>query len=354
LIAVLKWLGIDIGGANIKIADCTDFASSVAFPLWKFPDQLGQAIGEILRIAPEFHCLAVTMTGELADCYETREEGVCRILEQLTSVVPAPLVRIYGVDGTWYTVSHAARLPWQVAASNWHALAQYCLPFADGEPALLVDVGSTTTDIIPLDKKVCTDAVTDSQRMIARQLVYAGVERTPVCSLVKTLPLYESECPVMAEVFATTADVYTWLCFRPETQESSNTSDGRPDTRRGAKFRLARMVGEDGSTISDADVERMAESIADAHAHLIAQSMLVHREQFKKPTIQRVITSGHGDFVVDAALRQLRWSPKRVRLIEELGEEVSRCAPARAVACLAEMQLSTEFSHAERAFEAGS
>jgi (4-(4-[2-(gamma-L-glutamylamino)ethyl]phenoxymethyl)furan-2-yl)methanamine synthase len=351
---VLKWLGIDIGGANIKVADCTGFARSVAFPLWKFPNQLGKTIGEILRMAPEFHCLAVTMTGELADCYETREEGVCRILEQLTSIVPAPLVRVYSVDGTWHTVSQAARIPWQVAASNWHALAQYCLPFADGEPALLVDVGSTTTDIIPLYKKVCTDATSDSQRLIARQLVYAGVERTPVCSLVKTLPLYESECPVMAELFATTADVYTWLCFRPETHESLNTCDGRPDTRHGAKFRLARMVGEDGSTISDADVEKIAEAIADAHASLIAQSIVAHREQFKKPALQRVITSGHGEFVVDAALRHLRWSPKRVRLVEELGEEASRCAPARAVACLAEMQLSKELAHVDPAFEAGS
>ncbi len=334
-----KWLGLDIGGANIKVADSNRFALSRPFPLWKYPDRLHLAIGELIHSAPEFDALAVTMTGELCDCYQTREEGVCRILEQLTSIVPSPLVRVYSTSGEWLAVNQAARHPWTVAASNWHALATYALRWVGEAAGLLIDVGSTTCDLIPLKQgAIATEATTDSQRLVAGQLIYTGVERTPVCSIVRSLPLRGQSCPVMNELFATVRDAYLWIGELSEDTECCDTADGKPATRSGAAFRLARMVGEDGASLGEQEMDDIADTIAEAQANLIARAIANQRTLLGDSECGQIIVSGHGDFLVDEALRILNWKPQRISVKELLGPMLSRCAPAFAVATLATEQ----------------
>ncbi len=171
----MRWLGLDIGGANLKVANCEAFARQMPFAMWRQPDRLHEALVRIISDAPEFDAVALTMTGEMADCFETREEGVCRILEQVTRVIPAGVIQVYAVDGQWLSVSKAARAPWQVAASNWKALATYAARWTSGEAALLVDVGSTTTDILPIvDHTVLSHSISDRDRLVSGELVYTG------------------------------------------------------------------------------------------------------------------------------------------------------------------------------------
>jgi (4-(4-[2-(gamma-L-glutamylamino)ethyl]phenoxymethyl)furan-2-yl)methanamine synthase len=40
----MKWLALDIGGANVKAADGQGYAQSYLFPLWKTPNKLPQQI----------------------------------------------------------------------------------------------------------------------------------------------------------------------------------------------------------------------------------------------------------------------------------------------------------------------
>jgi probable H4MPT-linked C1 transfer pathway protein len=335
------WLGIDIGGANIKLAMTNGYARSEVYPLWKYPDQLGAEIGRLLDEAPGFDGIALTMTGELADCYSTREEGVCRILEQLTSVFPANLVRVYTVGGNWLTPSAAARAPWDVAASNWHALAAMTLRWSESRAGLLIDIGSTTTDIIPFAKnKLSTTAKTDSDRLLHGQLVYTGVRRTPICAVTRSLPLRGEECPVMAELFATLDDAFLIVGDVPEDANDQDTADGRPRTVACAKARLARMVGEDFSTLCHWELEMMAKYAIDQQAEQIGLAIRKNlAEQKMKPDL--AILSGHADFIATRALAHAQWSPKILKLSEMLGESIARCAPAYGVAMLAmELQLS--------------
>lgn len=335
------WLGIDIGGANIKLANATGYARSEIFPLWKYPDRLGAEIGRLLEEVPGFDSLAVTMTGELADCYSTREEGVCRILEQLTSVFPASLTKVYGVAGQWLSPAAAARSPWEVAASNWHALAALTLRWSEGASGLLVDIGSTTTDIIPFAKdKLLSSAKTDSDRLLAGQLVYTGVRRTPICAVTRVLPFRGTECPIMAEVFATMDDAYTTLGEVAEDELDCDTADGRPRTREFARGRIARMVGEDASTLCQWETEKMARFVVEQQAEQIGKAIRRNLTAMKgKPGI--VILSGHADFIALRALTHAQWKPKIIQLSETLGDSIARCAPAYAVAILAnESQLT--------------
>ncbi|MEX2559527.1 MAG: tetrahydromethanopterin-linked C1 transfer pathway, partial [Pirellulales bacterium] len=78
----MSWLALDIGGANLKAADGLGFAVARPFPLWQRPQALAGEIARLLADAPAAERIAVTMTGELADCFSTKREGVAAIARQ--------------------------------------------------------------------------------------------------------------------------------------------------------------------------------------------------------------------------------------------------------------------------------
>ena len=77
----MSWLGLDIGGANLKAADGRGWARSVPFALWRDPQGLAEALATLVESAPTAERLAVTMTGELCDCFRSKAEGVRHILD---------------------------------------------------------------------------------------------------------------------------------------------------------------------------------------------------------------------------------------------------------------------------------
>lgn len=342
------WVGLDIGGANLKAAHSAGWSHSMGFPMWKQSRKLAVSVAQLLDACPAFCGVAVTMTGELADCFATRAEGVAVILEQLTSILPSELVRVYGVDGSWKSVVQSAREPWSVAASNWHGLARFVTRLAGQRSCLLIDVGSTTTDLIPIRNGcIAMEAQTDSQRLQTGALVYTGVERSNVAGIVRELTLFGVPCPVMNEQFATMKDVYLWLRDLPDEPSNCDTADGKPATRESARFRLSRMVGEDGSTLTDSDVDALAREIATAQSAMLVNAIrqlskgpTTRKSRAKKSALQHcdfecVVISGHGEFLAESALAECGWDGERILLGETLGPELSRCAPAYAIATLA-------------------
>jgi len=356
------WVGLDIGGANLKAAHTSGWSNSVSFAMWREWRTLAVSIAKLLKDCPAFVGVAVTMTGELADCFATRAEGVAIILEQLTSILPAQMVRIYCVDGSWKSVSQSARDPWSVAASNWHGLARFAVRLVGTKSCLLIDTGSTTTDLIPIrDGQVQLEARTDSQRLQAGALVYTGIERSNVAAILPEVTLFGASCPVMNEQFATMRDVYLWLGEVHDEPECCETADSKPATREAARYRLARIIGEDGSTLADSDIDQLAQQIARAQTQLVAKAFLkltatstkssstrTKKTAVSNPasssqgchTFECVAISGHGDFLIESALAACGWDGERVRLQDALGHDLSRCAPAYAIAVLASEEWS--------------
>ncbi len=331
----MSWLALDVGGANIKAADGQGYAQSYALALWRDSSRLAQQIRTAISEAPPADHLAITMTGELADCFESQAAGVRFILQAVGAGSDNRHTRVYLVDGRLVTPQVALTIPHLASASNWHALARFAGRYAAVGPALAIDVGSTTCDVIPLlDGQPAAKGTTDTQRLLAGELVYTGVERSPVCAVLPRTPYRGQTCPVVQELFATMRDVYLVLDQLPEDAANTATADGRPATKAAARVRLSRMIAAGGEEFNHRDAVTLAESAADAQvAHLAAAIGQVKSGLPAAP--QKIVLSGHGEFLAREAFDLLQITAPCASLSKELGPAISRSAPAHALAVLA-------------------
>lgn len=331
----MTWLALDIGGANIKVADGLGYAQSYGFAMWNQSSRLAQQIRTAISEAPPADHLAVTMTGELADCFASKTAGVRFILEAVNEAADHRHTRVYLVDGRLVSPQVAATMPLLAAASNWHALARFAGRFASAGAALLIDIGSTTCDVIPLiDGRPVTTGMTDTQRLLASELVYTGVERSPLCAVVSHTPYRGASCPLVQELFATMHDAYLILEKVPEEPGNTQTADGRAATKEHARARLGRMIAADEQEFNHDDAVALATGAADAQMARLAAA--IHQVSARMPLPPELaIVSGHGEFLAREAIRALQMTCPVISLGEKLGESASRCAPAHALAVLA-------------------
>lgn len=275
------------------------------------------------------------MTGELADCFSSKSQGVQVILNAVQQVSAGKDVRIYQVDGNWATVEAARQDALSVAAANWHALARFVTHATGEQNFLLVDVGSTTTDLIPIvDGSPSPRGEDDVSRLVAGELVYSGVERTPVCALVESFPYRGEMCPLAAELFATTLDVYVTLGDLPESTGREHTGDGEVRSRQAACLRLSRMICADPEQFTPADALAAAEWVAESQAKRLAESIAKVLSAVPEE-MERIFVSGHGDFLAGRALSLLTLSLPVSPLSDQIGMVLSRSGPAHALAVLA-------------------
>jgi len=334
--------GWDIGGVNLKsarvAAGTVHEALSLPFEIQREPRGLTPALTELagrLGIrASDPH--AVTMTAELSQLFRTKREGVSFVLDAVAAALPARLVRVYTVSGRFLTIAAARREPLDVAAANWAATAR--LVARTHPDAILIDVGSTSTDIIPI---VAGDLAaigrTDPERLRTGELVYTGALRTPAEAIASTVCLDGAPTGVSAEGFALSGDVHLWLGALAPEDYTVPSPDGRPATRAFAGERLARVVCADRETLDDAAITAIAESLAEAQVARIAARVEAIRHRL--PDLGLAIVGGLGDFLAAAAAR--RAGLQVISLAATLGARGARIAPAAAVALLLAQTLDT-------------
>ena len=331
----MHWLALDIGGANLKAADGLGFAASNFFPLWQRPHELADALGALIATVPLAERLAVTMTGELADCFATKAEGVSHILAAVAKVADPREVRVYLTDGSLVAPASARQRPLMAAASNWHVLACFAGRYAPRGTAMLLDIGSTTCDLIPLENgHPLPLGRTDPERLMSGELVYTGVVRSPVCAVATSLPWHGAQVPTAHERFATTYDAYLTLGDLPEEPDSRHTADGRPATKTAARDRLARTICADRGMFDDQDALAAATAIARAQLSKVAiAAQGVVRRMSSPPTT--VVACGQGEFLASRLLERMKLGATLVSLGKELGPDLSRAATAHALAVIA-------------------
>ena len=328
-------VGWDIGGVNTKAArveaGAVVGALSRPFEIQREPRALTPLLIEVasqLGTRPS-DAHAVTMTAELSQVFRTKQEGVSFVLEAVATAFPGALLRVYTVDGRFLDIGAAREKPLAVAASNWAATARVV---AQHYPdALLMDVGSTTTDIIPIvGGEIAAIGRTDPERLREGELVYTGTLRTPAEAIAATVLLDSRPTGVSAEGFALAGDVHLWRGALAPEDYTVPTPDGRPATRAFAGERLARVVCADREMLDDAAITAIAESLADAQVRRIAAA--IEAICRRCPRLELAVVTGLGDFLAAEAARRagLHVTP----LSGTLGTAAARSAPAAAVALL--------------------
>ncbi len=334
---VVNCLGLDIGGANLKAADCSGLARSVPFPLWQAPEQLPFELQRLLVDFPEVDTFAVTMTGELADCFATKAEGVERILAGVETVAGSRPIRVWSTDGCFVSDKEACRNPLLVAAANWHAVATWWGQTRQIAAGVLIDIGSTTTDVIPVrGEKPATQGLTDVTRLQAGELLYTGAVRTPLCAIVREVPFRGAMTPVAAEWFSTSLDLGLLLGEIDEDPHCRETANQRPATREAAWDRVARQICCDRSECPFEEAVAIARSVRDQQLRQIRESLEKVLARHGKGVLQEILISGSGRFLARQVLSMLPelQSAAVVDLGELLSPELAGAACAHAVAAL--------------------
>ncbi len=338
-------VGWDIGGAHLKAAlldDKGQVAQVLQFPcpLWRGLNQLEAAIATVLeafKIEQSDIRHAVTMTGELVDLFSDRHTGVIEI-STLVARLLGKDVLFYAADRGFVAVERVPDVTASIASTNWHASASALAMHV--KDALLIDIGSTTTDIIAIKAgRVMEKCLSDASRMQADSLVYTGVVRTPVMALAQKLPFEGTETNVAAEYFATMADVYRLTGELLLESDMADTADGKGKTELESARRLARMIGHDAEDKPLQVWKNLANTCRTLQLHQIKAAVLKHL----KPGMT-IIGAGAGSFLVKALADELRhdfkhaWEPISMRDTEHADVEV--CFPAYAVARLAMKKVS--------------
>ena len=337
-------LGWDIGGAHLKVAAVDRNgkviqAMQLACPLWLGLDRLDAAIAAALEAVPESGAHALTMTGELTDFFRNRAEGVKSILARFAEQVPVSRILVYAGPAGFLTPGEAARKTGAVASANWAASAELVASILPD--ALFVDIGSTTTDLVPIRGGVMRiRGFSDADRLSCEELVYTGVVRTPIMALAERIPFDGQWIPAMAEYFATTADVYRLTGELPDDADQLPAADNAGKTVRDSARRLARMIGRDLESAPLAQWKQCARQLGDLHLRQITQAC--ERVLSRTVAIDRspVVGAGTGRFVARklASLlgRRYRDFDSLIETAPVAASRASSCAPAVAVALLAQ------------------
>lgn len=316
-------LGLDVGGANTKAASSDGKFTKIEYmPLWK-EAPLAPLLRQI-SVEAEPEALGVVMTGELADCFSDKKSGILSIKETVERSFSCP-INFWGVDGFRWTDIN------DLAAANWSASAS--LVSEEIGDCIFVDMGSTTTDLIPI-KKGPKAARTDFERLAKGELIYSGLLRTNLAALLREVEIGGRRVPLSSELFAIAADAHLVLGGISEDDYTVVAPDGGEKDPLSAKRRLARTVCADPEEIGSEGVVEIARHAKSRQERVLKEGI---RRLVERHDLDLVVAAGIGESLIEEAVRAL--GLECVRLSNMYGPKVSDVFPAYAVARLLEMDL---------------
>lgn len=334
------WAGLDVGGAHLKVAIAENGKLSavqqVRCRLWMGLEKLDFALQKTAPLIGNSDQVRITMTGELSDVFPNRTTGVETLLTRLE--------REFGLKARFWigprglgTIAAARAHPRDVGSTNF--LATAALAARRHPEALVIDFGSTTTDII----LVCNGmpapvGLTDAVRQATGELVYTGFTRTAVMGVTTRAPFRGEWVTFAREYLSTMADVRRILGVDLTAFDQHATADGKDKSVAASTVRLARMLGRDAADATQADWQNVAAYIRHEQLRSIEDgAMQVLSGAGLAPTAP-IIAAGIGSADVAAIAARLdRPVIPFAELVDapaELAAWATACAPAVALALL--------------------
>lgn len=328
--------GLDIGGAYIKAAYADSKEDGISrletvieyFPMWKRKAELSDVLKEYVR--GDVKEVAVTTTVDASDAFASKEDAINSVLDSVEDVFRNLPIKVLTTKPSLISVKHARENVRLICSANWIVMPWFLSRL--GYEGIFMDMGSTTTDIIPIGEgKVLATGKTDLGRLSNSQLVYTGALRTNVAAIVEKLPYKDKTTRVSAEYFANTADVYMILEMITRHDYSCETADERGKDKDGCLRRLARLVCADTSELSTDDLSGFAEHIRKTQINLISDAVrdVISDNNLEKP---KLFIAGVGSFLLKDVAKNLGLAFEDIAKI--LGYDTSIAAPAMALALM--------------------
>jgi|SRR5579883_1673559 probable H4MPT-linked C1 transfer pathway protein len=332
-------VGWDIGGVHLKAARAEIGrivkVAQYASPLRAGMQPLERAFAQARADMGQADHNVITMTGELADTFSSRKEGV----ERLTALAKSELgaISVYAGRAGYVQADKAVAHAADIASANWHACAT--LIARKCPDALLIDMGSTTTDIVPIAAgQVAARGYTDAERLAAGELVYSGLVRGFVMATAYRAPLRGTWTPLINENFATMADVHRILGSLPKGVDVMATADGREKSVEASRGRLARMLGCDAADLDNRSWLLVARWFAEAQVRAIADAASLVLSNNTASPAPPIIAAGIGLTVIEEIARRLACRyvkfDELLDVVPQMRAAVCYCAPAAALAAL--------------------
>ncbi|MHA2232232.1 MAG: hydantoinase/oxoprolinase family protein [Candidatus Hodarchaeales archaeon] len=337
------YCGLDVGGANTKCVILkrrnskemvTVESRSIYFPFWEkkneFPDLIKELVSSLEKKFSRVD-FGITITAELSDAFETKKEGIKYIVRSFSEVTTST-PRFYTVNGSFLPPEKAISNWLEIAASNWHATATIVGRFF--LDALLVDIGSTTTDIIRIYKgKPCPQGFTDTKRLQTGELVFVGALRTNLATLSNELLIDDVPTQTSSEIFACTADILRVLGKIKSEDYTIPTPDGKSASRKHCLGRIARVVCADRNTLREEQITDLARQLLLCLIQRIQQS--VKRQVRSNLSWPPKCTVLAGIGAKTLGLDVVAEIPTKIAYLSDIiGEKEAEIAPAYSVAFL--------------------
>ncbi len=274
-------IGLDIGGANVKVAS-EDGYEIIHFPVWKRLNELEDVL-KSLRRRYDSDTACVVITAELSDVFKRKSDGIRFISKVLERVFD----RVYYIDLKG-EIREKIDDPRMFMATNWIASCRFLLEEGYRD-FIFIDIGSTTTDIIPVRDKVV--GKTDLERLVDGELIYIGVLRTPTFHL--------TDFNVSTEFFSITADVFVVTGDLSEKDYICETPDGRGKSYEDCLNRLARVFCSDLEEVDEDFLVRFALSVKEKFVNTVRRRV----EELRLKGFRTVFGCGLGEFIVREAVK---------------------------------------------------
>ncbi|UCF45260.1 MAG: H4MPT-linked C1 transfer pathway protein, partial [Candidatus Bathyarchaeota archaeon] len=262
---------------------------------------------EKLSGTARLECMGLTMTAELSDAYQTKREGVNHVLTSAAQAFADVPVFVLDVNAKLRSIDSAKSEPLKVAAANWTATGWLVSQLI--KTCVIIDVGSTSTSIIPvLEGRIVAAGKTDLEKLMIGELVYTGSLRTNVAAIVSSVPLKDGAPRVSSELFAQSGDVHLILGNITEEEFTTETADGRGKTRREAMARLARIVCADIEMLTEQEIIQIARHIQNKQIEQVAEGLSQVYSRTRALTAEKtpVVITGIGkNFIARTAAQKL-------------------------------------------------
>ena len=239
------YVGLDIGGAHVKAVGIDQYKKiNLIFyekcPIWKDFFLLKKTLHKLLKYLDSSKVtFGITITAELSDCFVNRTYGAKQIYK---------LCKGLGIKFYFFSLkkqNFEKRINfYDICSMNWLATGKYLEDKIN--EAVVIDFGSTTTDIIIIkNQKIVNRYFSDFDRINNFELIYTGFTRTPLFAIARKIVVNNNVYNLIPELFSTTADLYRVNKLLNKDLDLFDSADNRSKSKLNSLKRISRNFGFD-------------------------------------------------------------------------------------------------------------